>query len=144
MPTTSCEPPASPEASPVLEPSRSEGLAQVIELYPGSGDAWRPVAGADSARPHTPTRSRATAAQGASGAAFRGLRRARRRWAVRAQLLRLWLGTRASGQHGMATAEYAIATLGAVAFAGLLVVILRSDEVRGFLLGIIRAALAMP
>ncbi|ASN54066.1 hypothetical protein CGQ25_13140 [Sinomonas sp. R1AF57] len=49
-----------------------------------------------------------------------------------------------SGQAGMATAEYAIATLGAVAFAGLLVVIMRSDEVRGFLLGIIRAALALP
>ncbi|GGG72863.1 hypothetical protein GCM10007172_26710 [Sinomonas atrocyanea] len=44
----------------------------------------------------------------------------------------------------MATAEYAIATLGAVAFAGLLVVIMRSDEVRGFLLAIIRQALALP
>ena len=48
------------------------------------------------------------------------------------------------GERGMATAEYAIATLGAVAFAGLLVVILRSDEVRGFLLGIIRSALSVP
>lgn len=43
---------------------------------------------------------------------------------------------------GMATAEYAIATLAAVGFAGLLVVILRSDEVRGFLLNIIRSALS--
>lgn len=43
---------------------------------------------------------------------------------------------------GMATAEYAIATLAAVGFAGLLVVILKSDEVRGFLLNIIRAALS--
>jgi hypothetical protein len=50
----------------------------------------------------------------------------------------------AQGQDGMATAEYAIATLGAVAFAGLLVVILRSDEVRGFLLNIIRSALSLP
>jgi hypothetical protein len=49
-----------------------------------------------------------------------------------------------TGQDGMATAEYAIATLGAVAFAGLLVVILRSDEVRGFLLNIIRSALSLP
>jgi hypothetical protein len=49
-----------------------------------------------------------------------------------------------AGQDGMATAEYAIATLGAVAFAGLLVVILRSDEVRGFLLNIIRSALSLP
>lgn len=70
--------------------------------------------------------------------------RMRRRAAIRLQLLRLWLGTRAAGQHGMATAEYAIATLGAVAFAGLLVVIMRSDEVRGFLLAIIRQALALP
>jgi hypothetical protein len=45
---------------------------------------------------------------------------------------------------GMATAEYAIATLAAVGFAGLLVFILRSDEVRGFLLNLIRAALALP
>ena len=43
---------------------------------------------------------------------------------------------------GMATAEYAIATLAAVGFAGLLVVILKSDEVRGFLLNIIRTALS--
>lgn len=47
-------------------------------------------------------------------------------------------------EQGMATAEYAIATLAAVAFAGLLVVILRSDEVRGFLVNIIRAALSVP
>ena len=43
---------------------------------------------------------------------------------------------------GMATAEYAIATLAAVGFAGLLVVILRSEEVRGLLLGIVRRALS--
>lgn len=43
---------------------------------------------------------------------------------------------------GMATAEYAIATLAAVGFAGLLVAILRSDEVRGLLLGIVRRALS--
>jgi hypothetical protein len=45
---------------------------------------------------------------------------------------------------GMATAEYAITTLAAVGFAGLLVFILRSDEVRGFLLNLIRTALALP
>lgn len=45
---------------------------------------------------------------------------------------------------GMATAEYAIATMAAVGFAGLLVFILRSDEVRGFLLNLIRTALALP
>ena len=45
---------------------------------------------------------------------------------------------------GMATAEYAIATLAAVGFAGILVFIMRSDEVRGFLLNLIRTALALP
>ena len=45
---------------------------------------------------------------------------------------------------GMATAEYAIATLAAVSFAGLLVLIMRSDEVRGFLLNLIRTARALP
>jgi hypothetical protein len=43
---------------------------------------------------------------------------------------------------GMATAEYAIVTVAACGFAGLLVALLRSDEVRGLLLGIIRRALA--
>lgn len=43
---------------------------------------------------------------------------------------------------GMATAEYAIATVAAAGFAGLLIAILRSDEVRGLLLGIVRGALS--
>jgi len=42
---------------------------------------------------------------------------------------------------GMATAEYAIATLAAVAFAGLLVLILRSGEVRGLLMNLVELAL---
>lgn len=45
---------------------------------------------------------------------------------------------------GMATAEYAIATLAAVGFAGVLVFLLRSEEVRGFLLNLIRTALSLP
>lgn len=45
---------------------------------------------------------------------------------------------------GAATAEYAIATLAAVGFAGLLVVILRSDEVRGMLVELVRGALSLP
>ena len=44
---------------------------------------------------------------------------------------------------GMATAEYAIVTIAAVGFAGVLVLLLRSDAVRGMLLGIIRTALAL-
>jgi Flp pilus assembly pilin Flp len=42
---------------------------------------------------------------------------------------------------GAATAEYAIATMAAVGFAGLLVVIMRSDEVRGILTDLVRRAL---
>jgi Flp pilus assembly pilin Flp len=47
-------------------------------------------------------------------------------------------------ERGAATAEYAIATLAAVGFAGLLVVIMRSDEVRGMLTEIVRSALSIP
>lgn len=42
---------------------------------------------------------------------------------------------------GAATAEYAIATMAAVGFAGLLVAILRSDEVRGMLTDLVHRAL---
>ncbi|MFE5407677.1 DUF4244 domain-containing protein [Microbacterium sp. NPDC056569] len=44
---------------------------------------------------------------------------------------------------GAATAEYAIATMAAVAFAGLLVVIMRSDEVRTILTDLVRRALTV-
>ncbi len=47
------------------------------------------------------------------------------------------------GDAGMATAEYAIATLAACGFAALLVTILASDAVRGLLLGIVQRALSM-
>ncbi|MGN6743287.1 MAG: DUF4244 domain-containing protein [Amnibacterium sp.] len=45
---------------------------------------------------------------------------------------------------GAVTAEYAIATIAAVGFAALLVVVLRSDAVRGMLTDLIRHALALP
>ncbi|MBB2900886.1 hypothetical protein FHR75_001674 [Kineococcus radiotolerans] len=47
------------------------------------------------------------------------------------------------GDAGMATAEYAMATLAACGFAALLIAVLRSDEVRGMLLGIVRQALSL-
>lgn len=62
---------------------------------------------------------------------------------VGAALRRRWSAVRATADAGMATAEYAIATLAAAAFAGVLLLILRSDEVRGFLLGIIQQALSV-
>lgn len=42
---------------------------------------------------------------------------------------------------GAATAEYAIATMAAVGFAGLLVAILKGDEVKQILLDMVRRAL---
>jgi Protein of unknown function (DUF4244) len=47
----------------------------------------------------------------------------------------------ADGERGAATAEYAIATMAAVGFAGLLVVIMRSEEVRQILTDLVRSAL---
>lgn len=47
------------------------------------------------------------------------------------------------GEEGMATAEYAVATLAACGFAGLLVAILRGDEVRGMLMDIVQRALTL-
>ena len=69
---------------------------------------------------------------------------------VRAALMRstYWnsklerIARRLAGDAGSATAEYAIATLAAVGFAGLLVVILRSGEVRGMLTALIHHALS--
>ena len=46
-----------------------------------------------------------------------------------------------SRERGAATAEYAIATMAAVGFAGLLVVIMQSDEVRQILTDLVRSAL---
>lgn len=44
---------------------------------------------------------------------------------------------------GMATAEYAVATLAAVGFAGLLLTVLRGGEVQEMLLDLIRRALSV-
>ncbi|WP_179580832.1 DUF4244 domain-containing protein [Glaciibacter psychrotolerans] len=44
---------------------------------------------------------------------------------------------------GAATAEYAVATMAAVGFAGLLIIILRGDEVRGILTELVRNALTV-
>ena len=46
-------------------------------------------------------------------------------------------------ESGAATAEYAIATLAAVGFAGLLVVVLRGDDIKGMLTDIIHRALSI-
>ena len=52
-------------------------------------------------------------------------------------------GSRLVDDRGAATAEYAIATMAAVGFASLLVVIMQSDEVRGILTDLVRTALTV-
>ncbi|MBD8078888.1 DUF4244 domain-containing protein [Cellulosimicrobium arenosum] len=46
-------------------------------------------------------------------------------------------------EEGLATAEYAIATVAAAGFAGLLIVVLKSGEVRELLMGIVSSALSL-
>ena len=53
------------------------------------------------------------------------------------------LARRLRSDSGAATAEYAVTVMAAVGFAGLLVVILRSDEVRGILTELVRNALSI-
>lgn len=50
--------------------------------------------------------------------------------------------TRGTDEDGIATAEFAIVALAAVGFAGLLVSILSSGDVRELLMGLVRQALS--
>lgn len=65
------------------------------------------------------------------------------RWR-RAAVRRAAVGRALADDAGAATAEYAIATLAAVGLAGLLVVILRGDEVKGLLLELVSSAFSIP
>ncbi len=81
---------------------------------------------------------------GAAGGARVGNRAARRAATQRQRAnarVRRGTGRRAEGEAGMATAEYAIATLAAVGFAALLVAVLSSGEIRGLLMSLITSAL---
>jgi hypothetical protein len=62
---------------------------------------------------------------------------------VRARAALAETGRRWRADDGAATAEYAIVIMAAVGFAGLLVVIMRSDEVRGVLSDLVRSALTV-
>lgn len=53
-----------------------------------------------------------------------------------------WARIRSRAEAGMTTAEYAVGTLAAVAFAAVLLAIVRSDAVRSALTGIITSALS--
>lgn len=69
--------------------------------------------------------------------------RAARPWPVRVPR-GLLAGSRCRARDaGMATAEYAIATLAACGFAGVLLAILGSGQVKALLLGIVRRALSV-
>ena len=101
------------------------------------GTALQEHAGGEPAEP-----ARAEAADEAGTAS-------RRRWSAQ-RTATGWVPTRVvrrvtrhAHDAGMATAEYAIATLAAVGFAGLLVVILKGNEVKGLLGGIIKQALSL-
>lgn len=48
-----------------------------------------------------------------------------------------------NSENGSATAEYAIATMAAVGFAGLLVVIMRSEEIKKLLYDLVMKALTL-
>ncbi|RXZ51140.1 DUF4244 domain-containing protein [Agromyces fucosus] len=69
-------------------------------------------------------------------------RRERKRPGPSSRLVRR-IVVRLAGERGAATAEYAVATMAAVGFAGLLVIILRGDEVRGILTDLVRNALTV-
>ncbi len=62
--------------------------------------------------------------------------RARARWSSR-------LRARLADDRGATTAEYAITLLAACGFAAVLVVLLRSEQVRSALMGIVTTALGM-
>ncbi len=79
----------------------------------------------------TAWRRRCRRATGAVRQASAGVRRVRARFA----------GT--TRDAGLATAEYAVVMIAAVGFAGLLVVILRSAEIRETLTNLVRDALAV-
>jgi hypothetical protein len=79
----------------------------------------------------TPTADRSQAAGVGGDTADRGVGTLRR------------VARRLAGERGAATAEYAVATMAAVGFAGLLVIILRGDEVRGILTDLVRNALTV-
>ncbi|MFC7404428.1 DUF4244 domain-containing protein [Georgenia alba] len=67
----------------------------------------------------------------------------RRAGRVRAALTRRVRSLRATADGGMATAEYALVMVAAAALAGILLLIIRSDFVRGLLEAIFRRALGI-
>ena len=113
-----------------------------------TSDSCRPPAGAPAQQEGTPPctltpstrRRRSAAAAGGAHLAARSIPSA----PVGGTSCRFRRALRfVAGERGAATAEYAVATMAAVGFAGLLVVILRGDEVRGILTDLVRNALTV-
>lgn len=61
---------------------------------------------------------------------------------VRNRASHRWMQCRRHPDAGMSTAEYAVGTIAAVAFAAALILVVRSDTVRSALEGIISSALS--
>lgn len=61
---------------------------------------------------------------------------------TRDDLLRRWKAAAEAADRGMSTAEYAVGTIAAVAFAAVLIAVVKSDTVRSALDGIIASALS--
>lgn len=72
-----------------------------------------------------------------------GARRPHGRSRVRAWRRSVVVSMTTGREAGMATAEYAIATIAAVGFAGLLILVLKSQAVRSLLAGLIESALSV-
>ena len=64
-----------------------------------------------------------------------------RKMHVRGRLEGIWSAIGRSGDAGMSTVEYAVGTLAAVAFAGVLLKVVTSDAVRSALAAIVQRAL---
>lgn len=101
----------------------------------------RPGPRSRSLRPHRPDTRTDFRTPGIPGARPAELTREQpvpgSRWRRLTRRLRNAIGN----EEGAATAEYAVVIMAAVGFAGLLVIIMQSDEVRGFLLGLVQRAL---
>jgi hypothetical protein len=100
----------------------------------GEGETEENTRSAAAARAADPPRHHPSVATGIRN----GLVRTR---TVRSNTVRALLKLRQD--RGAATAEYIVATMAAVGFAGLLIVILRGDEVRGILTDLVRSALTV-
>jgi hypothetical protein len=61
---------------------------------------------------------------------------------LRLKAIRVWGGCCRRVDQGMTTAEYAVGTLAAVAFAAALIAVVKSDTVRSALARIIQSALS--